>query len=211
MSGQARPLCVALTGGIASGKTAVSDEFSRLGAGVVDTDVIAREVVAVGSPGLAEIVTHFGADMVDEHGALRRRLLRERVFAHDADRRALERITHPRIRAIAAERVAAAQSPYVILVIPLLSAATRYQFIDRVLVVDVSVQTQLDRLTARDGVTLGLAQSMLDAQLSRDQRLALADDVLSNEADLLTLHAGVAQLDARYRELAKSGSGPSAE
>jgi dephospho-CoA kinase len=199
-----RPLIVALTGGIASGKTAASDHFARLGATIVDTDLLAREVVAPGSEGLAALVTAFGAGILAADGSLDRRGLRERVFADPAARAALEAITHPRIRALAAARARAApDAPYVIVAIPLLRArpvpGSDYDFLDRVLVIDVPEAVQLARVMARDAIERPLAEAMLAAQPRRAERLALADDVLVNDADLAALQRGVEALDARYR------------
>lgn len=199
-----RPLIVALTGGIASGKTAASDHFAKLGASIVDTDLLAREVVAPGSEGLAALVAALGASILAADGSLDRRGLRERVFADPTARAQLEAITHPRIRALAAHRAReATEAPYVIVAIPLLRArpvpGSNYDFLDRVLVIDVPEDLQLARVMARDTIDRGLAEAMLAAQPSRAARLALADDVLVNDADLATLHRGVEALDAAYR------------
>lgn len=199
-----RPLIVALTGGIASGKTAASDHFAQLGATIVDTDLLAREVVAPGSEGLAALVATFGAGILAADGSLDRRGLRERVFADPAARAQLEAITHPRIRALAAARArGATDAPYVIVAIPLLRArpvpGSDYDFLDRVLVIDVPEAVQLARVMARDAIERPLAEAMLAAQPSRAERLALADDVLVNDADLAALQRGVEALDAAYR------------
>lgn len=189
---------VAVTGGIASGKSAVTRLFEARGVPVVDTDVLAREVIAPGSTGLEEIRAAFGADVFAADGGLDRRALRERVFANPAERRLLESITHPRIRALARERLAALHAPYALLVIPLLAEGGRYDFIDRVLVIDVSPAVQHARLVQRDGITPALADAMIAAQASRAERLALADDVLANEGSLDALESAVVQLHERY-------------
>lgn len=197
-------LVVGLTGGIASGKSAAADEFARLGAGLVDTDLLAREVVAPGQPALKDIREYFGADVFDSSGQLDRRRLRERVFADPQQRLTLEAITHPRIRALAQARTQQSQAPYVMVVVPLLVEKGRYPFIDRVLVIDVDPQQQLQRLRARDQLQPELAEAMLAAQASRSERLAAADDVIDNSADLAALHAAVAVQHARYMELASN-------
>ena len=195
-----RPV-IALTGGIASGKTAVSDRFSALGASVIDTDRIAREVVVPGSEGLARIVDAFGDELLGPSGELDRRALRDRIFA-DADARArLERILHPRIEARARAAIRAADGPYVVLVVPLLIESGLFGDADRVLVVDVPESLQLDRLTARDGVTLDQARAALTAQATREQRLAVADDVIENTGTLEALDEQVRRLDREYRRL----------
>ncbi|GAA0714062.1 dephospho-CoA kinase [Dokdonella soli] len=198
---------VALTGGIASGKSAVAARFAALGADVIDADVVARELVAPGSPALAEIVTAFGAGVLDAQGALDRRAMRERVFANPGARLRLEAILHPRVRAALRGRAAATRGPYALLVIPLLVESGHYDWVDRVLVVDAPREVQRARLLARDGVTPQLADAMLDAQVSRGQRLALADDVIGNDGTLADLDAQVHALHARYIELARSHRG----
>jgi dephospho-CoA kinase len=194
-------LVVGLTGGIASGKSLVSSAFERLGVTVIDADVVARDVVEPGQPALEEIVERFGAEIVDEQGRLRRRALREIVFADDAQRAELERITHPRIREELARRRDAAQSDYCLLVVPLLAKSSMIDLVDRVLVVDAPEGVQMDRLMSRDDINEDLARRMIAAQDSRAQRLALADDVLINTgprkdiADLAAaLHAGYLRL-----------------
>lgn len=198
------PFIVALTGGIASGKSAVADRFAALGVEVIDADVVARELVAPGSAALAQIVAAFGMAALDAHGALDRRAMRERVFADPAARRTLEAILHPRVRTTLRERAMRRSAAYVLLAIPLLAeSAPHYDWVDRVLVVDVPRETQIARLVSRDGVAPALAAAMLDAQASREQRLAIADDVIVNDGALERLDAEVAQLHARYSALAQ--------
>jgi dephospho-CoA kinase len=197
------PFCVALTGGIASGKSAVCARFAALGVEVIDADVVARELVAPGMPALHEIVAEFGADMLDPHGCLDRAAMRERVFADAGARRRLEAILHPRVRAVLRERASSARSAYVILAIPLLvESGGDYAWVDRVLVVDVPRDVQHARLIARDGIGSALADSMLDAQASRAQRLAIADDVIVNDGTLAELDQRVVDLHAKYLALA---------
>lgn len=196
------PFTVALTGGIASGKSAVSDRFAELGAEVIDADRIARELVAPGQPALNEIAAAFGPEALDASGALDRRAMRERVFADPAARRRLEAILHPRVRQALRERARDSTAAYVVLAIPLLAESEGYDWTDRVLVVDTSRATQHRRLTARDGITPELADAMLDAQASREQRLALADDVIANDGTLSDLDARVAELHHRYLDMA---------
>ncbi|NCT66728.1 MAG: dephospho-CoA kinase [Rhodanobacteraceae bacterium] len=198
------PLTIALTGGIASGKSAVAERFAVLGAEVIDADVVARELVAPGMPALTEIVAAFGPGVLDAHGALDRRAMREHVFGDEAARRRLEAILHPRVRAALRERAAASRAPYVLLVIPLLVESGHYDWVDRVLVVDAAREVQRARLLARDGVSPELAEAMLDAQASRAQRLALADDVIVNDGHLDALDAQVDALHRRYLELARA-------
>lgn len=195
---RASPYIVAVTGGIASGKSAVTAGFERLGVPVIDADLIARELVEPGEAALAEIVQRFGADVLDGEGRLERRQLRQRIFNDIGARKALEAILHPRIRERMRTRALAATAPYVVLAIPLLTRGSDYPFIDRVLVVDVPESLQIARLTRRDGVDETGARAALAAQISREERLALADDVLDNSGTLDALEEAVAQLHARY-------------
>lgn len=203
---RASPYIVAVTGGIASGKSAVTACFERLGAPVIDADLIARELVEPGEAALAEIAQRFGAGVLDAQGRLDRRQLRQRIFSDARARAELEGILHPRIRERMRERALAAAAPYVVLAIPLLTASSRYPFIDRVLVVDVPEAVQIERLTRRDGVDEAGARAALAAQISRSERLALADKVVDNSGTLDALALAVAQLHARYLALAEAGS-----
>ncbi|TDB28940.1 dephospho-CoA kinase [Stenotrophomonas sp. ATCM1_4] len=195
---------IGLTGGIASGKSEVSRRFEILGIVVADADVAARDVVAPGSPALARIVERFGVDIVQADGALDRPLLRQRVFANDDERRALEAITHPAIRRRMMDICTAAPGPYVIAAIPLLTEVggrAAYPWLDRILVVDTPVALQHARLLRRDSINAELADRMIQAQATREQRLALADDVIVNDGHPDALQAQVEALDQRYREL----------
>jgi len=200
----ALPFTVALTGGIASGKSAASDRFAALGANVVDADLVARELVLPGSPALAEITATFGDGVIAADGSLDRRALRERVFDDDAARTRLNAILHPRIRATLRERAQATrEGSYALLAIPLLAEnIEQYRWVDRVLVVDVPREVQRARLIARDGITPELADAMLDAQATRAQRLAIADDVIENDGTLDALQRHVGALHERYLALA---------
>ena len=204
-------LYVGLTGGIASGKSAADAAFAALGATVVDADVIARELAEPGQPALAEIVAHFGEAMLDAEGRLDRRALRQRIFADAADKTALEAILHPRIRTELKARCEAAASDVAIASIPLLAESSKrggrdaYPWLDRILVIDVAPETQQARLIRRDGIDAALAMRMISAQATREQRLALADDILANEGTLEELHARVGGLYRFYLRLAASG------
>lgn len=196
---------IGVTGGVASGKSTVTRLFEALGVEVVDADVAAREVVAPGSDGLAEVVTAFGAGVLDGSGALDRASMRQRVFADEDSRRRLETIIHPRVRTWMQERCLAATGPYAIAAIPLLAEGggrATWPWLARILVVDVPEAVQRERLMARDGVDEALALRMMAAQSDRAGRLAIADDVLVNDGPLEALDAHVAALDRRYRALA---------
>lgn len=198
-----RHYVVALTGGVAAGKSAVARRFEALGTHVYDADIAAREVVAPREPALAEIEFVFGAEVLNADGSLDRRAMRERVFADPAARKKLEGIIHPRVRAWLRRQVGMDRGPYCILAIPLLvENREEYAWVDRVLLVDAPEALQIERLMRRDGVTRDTAQHMLAAQSSRDQRRAIADDVIVNDGEEAALDAPVAALHARYLELA---------
>jgi len=198
-------LTVGLTGGVASGKSTVEALFRELGVAVLDADQLAREVVAPGSPALTQIAQDFGVEMLLPDGQLDRRRMRERVFADPAERKRLEAITHPHIRAGMLAWKAAQNGAYCIVSVAILIEAGMQTLVDRTLVVDVAESSQLQRLCARDGITPELAQNMLAAQTSRQRRLDAASDVLGNHGELASLKAGVAQLHSFYCELAASG------
>lgn len=196
---------VGLTGGIASGKSEVSRRFEALGIVVADADIAAREVVAPGTPALAQIAQRFGTGILLDDGSLNRARLREIVFASPDLRRELEAITHPAIRARVRAVCNAANSPYAIAAIPLLTEAggpEHYPWLARVLVIDTPVAVQHARLIRRDGIDDALASKMIAAQASREQRLAIADDVIVNDSTPEALQDKIVQLDRHYRQLA---------
>lgn len=196
---------VAVTGGIASGKSEVTRRFEALGVTVADADVAAREAVAPGSDGLAEVVSAFGDGVLAADGSLDRAAMRQRVFGDEAARRRLEAIIHPRVRAQLRARCESAGGPYAIAAIPLLAEGggrETYPWADRILVVDVPTEVQQSRLMQRDGSDAELAQRMITAQASREQRLAVADDVIVNDGPLQALQGHVEALDRLYRRLA---------
>ena len=196
------PLLIALTGGIASGKSAVADLFAAKGVPVLDTDQIARDVVAPGTPGLAKIVAEFGSGVLDANGQLDRARMRTLVFADPAKRMRLEAITHPAIREELARRSREADGLYQIHVIPLLVESGRADAYDRVLVVDAPERDQLQRLRSRDGTDATTAANILAAQASREARLSVADDVIVNTGTLDDLHHFVDTLHDNYELLA---------
>lgn len=202
------PLKIGLTGGIASGKSTVADMFAELGAVVIDTDVIARELVMPGQPALDEIRRRFGNTMIDAAGNLDRAALRNVIFTHDEARRDLEAILHPRIGAETRRQSDIADGPYQIIVVPLLVDSQLLEFVDRVLVVDCSEETQVQRLLKRDGEAEDRARRILAAQTSRRERLAVADDVIANDGTLDAIRSAVIRLDQEYRRLAAESGSP---
>jgi dephospho-CoA kinase len=199
---------VGLTGGIGSGKSAAAEAFARLGATVVDTDVIAHRLTAPGGAAVSAIRRAFGDDAILPSGAMDRERMRERVFADPAARRQLESLLHPMIRAESDREIAAAAGPYVVHVIPLLVESGNYRArADRVLVVDCPEETQLSRVQARSGLTEPQARAILRAQASRAERLSAADDVIDNSGTLDSLRRQVAELHLKYAALGKNAGG----
>lgn len=198
----ARRLRIGLTGGIASGKSAVSARFLALGVPVIDADESARRVVAPATPGLAAVVQRFGDEVLDTDGLLDRRRLRTLIFSAPEERRALESILHPLIRADMENLEKSAAGPYVVMAIPLLIEGRSYDRIDRILVIDVPTEIQVDRLRARDGSSSNQALAILAAQASREQRLEAADDVLTNAGTMAELWRRVDELHQTYLEIA---------
>lgn len=195
---------VGLTGGVASGKTAATRCFEALGVTVADADVAAREAVALGSEGLNEVVAAFGGGVLDASGGLDRAAMRRRVFSDEAARKQLEAIVHPRVRKALKAACEAASGPYAIAAIPLLAEGggrEAYPWLDRILVIDVPRETQVERLVLRDGIDAALAERMLAAQAGRERRLAIADDVIVNDGSLQALQARVSEWHARYLAL----------
>lgn len=194
---------VALTGGIASGKSEVARRFAALGAGIADADVIARDLVRPGMPALREIAAAFGADMLLEDGSLDRAAMRALIFGDAAAKARLESILHPRVRAVLRRHADETDAPYAMLVIPLLVETGAYGWVDRVLVVDAPRERRIARLVARDRIGRPLAEAMIDAQATRERRLAAADDVIENGGGPDLLDAAVAALHERYLALAR--------
>ena len=196
-------LVIGLTGGIGSGKSEVSQRFAELGAAVVDTDIISRELVAPGSPLLARIADALGSDLIDDRQRLDRRRLRERVFSDDRQRKQLEDSLHPQIREQTLARLAALDAPYAVVVIPLL-LETRYPIpVDRILVVDAPEALRIQRVARRDRVPQAAVRQIIARQASREARLAAADEVIVNNGDLAALERQIRALHARYLALAQ--------
>lgn len=196
---------IGLTGGIASGKSALEKAFAKQGVVVADADLLAREVVAPGEPALAAVVERFGRDVLQADGQLDRAALRVRVFGDPGQRRALEAILHPAIRARLEAICRAAPGPYAIAMVPLLTEGggrAAYPWLHRILVVDTPAAVQKARLMQRDGIDATLADQMMAAQASRAERLALADDIVVNDGDIHHLQHAADALHLRYLALA---------
>jgi len=196
-------LKIGLTGGIGSGKTAASDRFAALGAEVIDTDILSRELVEPGQPALDEITKTFGAGVLAADGRLDRGALRRLIFNDPTMRRQLEDILHPRIRAEMLRRAANVSAPYVVFVIPLLIEAGQQALVDRILLIDVPETLQRQRVADRDGDDPQHIDQILTAQTDRQTRRQHADDVIHNDGSLADLEARVDAMHKSYLRLAK--------
>ncbi len=191
-------LVIGVTGGIGSGKTTVANLFSSLGVPVIDADELARQVVAPGQPAYEEILQHFGTTILSKSGDLDRRRLRERVFSDSAKRDRLEAIVHPRVYAQMKHLLDCLETPYAIVVVPLLIESGARELVDRVLVVDSPEELQIERTQRRDGTTRAAVKKILAAQLDRNARLSTADDVIENDATVEALGKVVSRLHRQY-------------
>lgn len=192
-----------ITGGIGSGKTAVTREFEKLGINVIDADIAARTVVAIGSKGLKQIQQHFGDEILLSDGNLNRAKLREIIFQNTNEKKWLEQLTHPLIREEIIQGLQNSSSPYTILVSPLLIESGQFKLVDRVLVVDVPVELQLQRTCERDNNPQAQVEAIIASQLDRDKRLSYADDIITNNQTLEHLAQQVAQLNQQYLRLSE--------
>lgn len=193
---------VGLTGGIGSGKTTVANLFADLGVELVDADIVAREVVAPPSPALAQIAAHFGTDILLADGNLNRALLRQKIFSNESEKQWLNQLLHPLIRQRLLQQLAAASSPYVILVAPLLIENNLQPLVDQLLVVDVDPELQLSRTAKRDQVATSQVVAIMASQCSRQQRLDAASQILNNDLPVATLPVRVAALHQIYSTMA---------
>lgn len=194
---------VGLTGGIGSGKSTVADAFVALGAGLVDTDVIARELTLADGKAMPALIAEFGPDIVAKDGAMDRSAVRQRVFADPSARERLEGILHPLIRQISAERCVAATAPYVVLAVPLLVESGDYhQRCDRIVVVDCPETVQIERVMARNGLSIDEVRAIMAAQATRQQRLAAANDIVVNDGPRTKIYEQVNLLHLKYLALA---------
>lgn len=189
---------VGLTGGIGSGKTAASDYLASKGITVVDADLASRVIVQPGQPALARIAERFGADKLNADGTLNRAALRTVVFADKQALKDLEAITHPAIRDELVRQLQAAQSPYVLLVSPLLLETNQHELVDRVLLIDVPEEVQVARTAQRDQVAASQVKAIMDAQMPRQQRRDKADDIVVNDSTLDALHEALDRLHESY-------------
>ncbi len=195
-----RPLVIGLTGGIGSGKSSVAAYFSELGVPVIDTDIIARQLVEPGRPGLRQIITCFGKQILNPDGTLDRTQLRKKVFSDPAERLKLEQILHPLIRAEMQRQIRQTDARYYIVEIPLLLESGWRDEVDRVLVVDAPPSLQIERVIQRSGIDREEVERIIATQMERSKRIAAADDVILNEGSLADLKQQVARLRQRYQK-----------
>lgn len=194
---------VGLTGGIGSGKSTVADAFVALGAGLVDTDVIARELTLADGKAMPALIAEFGPDIVAKDGAMDRSAVRQRVFADPSARERLEGILHPLIRQMSTERCVAATAPYVVLAVPLLVESGDYhQRCDRIVVVDCPETVQIERVMSRNGLSIDEVRAIMAAQATRQQRLAAANDIVVNDGARTKIYEQVNLLHLKYLALA---------
>ena len=199
-------LTVALTGGIGSGKTTVCELFSELGTPVIDTDLIARELVLPGQEALNEISSYFGKDILNSDGSLDRKALARKTFGDPKDRSQLESILHPRIRNRVKSTISTLDAPYVIIAIPLLIETSQQTTYDRVLVVDCEEQQQIQRTQSRDRRSIEEINNIMAAQANRQQRLEHTDDIIENKYDIQSLRNQVKKLHELYIKLSSSNN-----
>ena len=197
-------LIVGLTGGIGSGKSAASQWFETQGINVVDADIAAREIVKKGQPALAQIQSAFGDWVLLESGELNRKALREHIFQHPFARQQLEEITHPAIRQSIIVQLEQANSAYVILVSPLLFETNQHLLTQRTLLIDASIELQIQRASQRDGQSVEQIENIIQAQMPRDRKLDLADDIAINDGHLEHLYTQLQKLHLHYLELSFS-------
>ncbi|MDE2344517.1 MAG: dephospho-CoA kinase [Betaproteobacteria bacterium] len=198
---------VGVTGGIGSGKSTVAELFAKLGAGVVDTDAISRQLTAPGGAAIPAIKDKFGEAFINEDGSLNRTAMRDYVFNHPPARKQLERIMHGMIRDAVHAALEAASQPYVLLVVPLLIEVGSYRpLLSRVLVVDCEEELQVQRAAARRDMTPEAVKAIMAAQTDRKTRLRVADDVIENNGDLSSLESVVRSLDHQYRAMASGAN-----
>lgn len=192
------PYVVALSGGVASGKSTIANLFAQLGVPIIDADIIARQVVEVGTDALAQIVKHFSTEILLPNGELDRSQLREIIFNNDHERLWLNNLLHPIIHQITQKQIAKQTAPYVIWVVPLLIENNLHQLADRVLMVDVPETLQMERLIYRDKISESLAKRMILTQVPLAERLSYADDIIVNNGNLASLSEQVNKLHQQY-------------
>lgn len=195
------PFRIGLTGGIGSGKTVVADYFKKLGIDVIDADVIVHGLSQPGQSTFDDIVQHFGPQVLKDDGSLNREWLRERAFSNSKDKKALEDILHPAVHSTMQIQLTAIQSPYCLLVVPLMIETGFTDLTDRILVVMAAEKTRIERVRQRSGLSDEEVKAIIVSQATDEERLQAADDVINNDGALEALYRQVEALDRKYREL----------
>ena len=197
---------IGLTGGIGSGKTTVANLFAAQGIELVDADIVAREVVEPNSDGLRQLIEHFGKDILLDNGELNRAALRERIFNNPTEREWVNQCLHPKIRTRMLQLIKSSPSEYTVLVVPLLFENGLDSLVNRTLVVDIPVELQVERTLSRDGVSEQQIRHIIGSQMSREDKLAKADDVISNHGEIKHLEQAVLALHDKYLTLIKKAN-----
>ncbi|TWX56930.1 dephospho-CoA kinase [Colwellia hornerae] len=201
----ANKVVIGLTGGIGCGKTTIANFFADLGIDIIDADIAARKVVAPNSNALLQISQHFGKPFIMPDGTLNRPLLRSQIFSNELDKQWLNNLLHPLIRQTMLEEIQQSQSPYCLLVAPLLIENNLQSLVARILVIDISQSAQIKRAVLRDPSSIDEIKRIIASQISREDRLKHADDIIDNSgADLNLIKTSVIKLDQKYRDLAAS-------
>ena len=196
-------MIIGLTGGIGSGKSVAANFFQNEGITVIDADHLAREVIEKETPGFKSIVDYFGSDVISDDGSIDRGKLRKVVFNNHQKKKALESITHPLVRELMVEKIAAAKSPYSIIMVPLIFETKSMSAYDRILVIDCDSALQLKRAISRDNSSEELIQKIIDSQCSREERLSIANDVIPNNDSLENLQSRSLEMHKFYLGLCK--------
>ena len=198
-------MIIGLTGGIGSGKSAAADYFIDLGIDVIDADIVAKNVLSINSDGYHSFVKDFGEEFLNDNKEINRELLRKEIFSDEIKKKRLENIVHPNVRSNISDFINNSRSPYCIIMVPLIFETNSSKNYDRILVIDCDVETQIQRSALRDNQSIKEIKKIIHLQASRDQRLSIADDVISNISTLTNLKAEILKLHDKYMEIINNG------
>ena len=198
-------MIIGLTGGIGSGKSAAADYFIDLGIDVIDADIVAKNVLSINSDGYHSFIKDFGEEFLNDNKEINRELLRKEIFSDETKKKRLENIVHPNVRSNISDFINNSRSPYCIIMVPLIFETNSSKNYDRILVIDCDVETQIQRSALRDNQSIKEIKKIINLQASRDQRLSIADDVISNISTLTNLKAEILKLHDKYMEIINNG------